>query len=58
MMGGADVRAVVAAAREDTDRAIRREKALSYELEQARQAINNLKVQYLHSPLALGEVAL
>ncbi|XP_071542009.1 uncharacterized protein [Panulirus ornatus] len=43
IMGGADVRAVVAAAREDTDRAIRREKALSYELDQARQAINNLK---------------
>lgn len=43
MMGGADVRAAVAAAREDTDRALRREKAVTYELEQARQAITNLK---------------
>ncbi|XP_069167160.1 trichohyalin isoform X6 [Procambarus clarkii] len=43
MLVGSDVRAAVAAARDDTERALRREKALSYELEQARQAITNLK---------------
>ncbi|XP_042240297.1 golgin subfamily A member 6-like protein 22 [Homarus americanus] len=43
IMGGPDARAAVAAAREDTDRALRREKAISYDLEQARQAITNLK---------------
>ncbi|XP_066972133.1 trichohyalin-like isoform X7 [Macrobrachium rosenbergii] len=42
MMGG-DARAAIAAAREDADRALRREKAVTYELEQARQAITNLK---------------
>ncbi|XP_050712806.1 trichohyalin-like isoform X2 [Eriocheir sinensis] len=43
IMGGGDIRAAVGAAREDAERAMRREKAVAYELEQARQAINNLK---------------
>lgn len=42
MMGG-DARGAISAAREDADRALRREKAVTYELDQARQAITNLK---------------
>nr|XP_053646372.1 golgin subfamily A member 6-like protein 22 isoform X5 [Cherax quadricarinatus] len=46
MLAGTDVRAAVSAAREETDRALRREKALSHELEQARQAITSLKAHH------------
>ncbi|XP_045111920.1 trichohyalin-like isoform X2 [Portunus trituberculatus] len=43
VLGSGEARAAVAAAREDAERAHRREKAVAYELDQARQAINSLK---------------
>ncbi|CAL4107369.1 unnamed protein product, partial [Meganyctiphanes norvegica] len=43
LMGDAHSRQAIASAREDADRALRREKAVQYELEQARQAITQLK---------------
>merc|ERR1711874_219736 len=43
VINDANARQAVSSAREETDRAIRREKAVQYELEQARQAITQLK---------------